>query len=400
METESGSGQSWKGIRDAGSACELIDRSVLLQWKDMRSLKRELSEFDQVRIMQHFARMLCANSQNRLYAEIVMESILIWISYSVKESQVLAFFDQLFAEEGHDQASRIFAEVALTSEVTDHDHDEILYSTGVAITCELGLAIRRREATEPGTFRNAREVADHITTYLLSVSNSSNNCIRLSLLHYFGRICSGMQDKSSFNRIMNRFGHTVLDHLFSSLFHKKSEAISLQYLLENLPYIFESEAHCQKILHETFKYYMLKKPDRFSLFIQTLSEKISEDPKYDGHEVRKVLLQHLAALFKVVAEVNHKLLAGDILVAMKHFNKEPYLQQLTEQLMITPGIRPAFREFLKHLGQNNSGRFSEHIIAHLRSPKRGRKPSFSRAENIGTLEQVSFLGSFDLAKAS
>src|SRR5690606_18318848 len=104
---------------------------------------------------------------------------------------------------------------------------------------------------------------DHIATFLLSVSNANSSCIRLSLLHYFGVCERHSEQKVCFNRIMGRFGHTVLDHLFNLLFRKRSEAVALQYLVENLPHVLEADRHAQKIVHETFKFYMLKQPERF-----------------------------------------------------------------------------------------------------------------------------------------
>src|SRR5690606_26461565 len=110
-------------------------------------------------------------------------------------------------------------------------------------------------------FPKAQALLDHIATYLLSVSNTNSSCIRLSLLHYFGVTEHGSSNKLYFNRVMSRFGHTVLDHLFALLFRKKSEAVALQYLVENLPYVLGADRHSQRIVHETFKHYMLKEPE-------------------------------------------------------------------------------------------------------------------------------------------
>ena len=398
MELGSETNKSWKGTKSVDAAFSLIDSGVIVRWKEMRSLKKDLSDEDQCRILRYFATKLCQQSHNRLASEILVESFLIWIANSIKESLIIAFFDQLFQEEGHDQACRTLVEIALTSEVAENSHDEELYSMAVALICELGIAIKEFESRTPGSFTNAHEVLDHITTYLLSVSNNNNTCIRLSLLHYFGYNSVQKSDKSAFNRVMNRFGHTVLDHLFSSLFNKKSEAISLQYLLENLPYVLESDSHCQRILHETFKYYMLKKPERFALFIQTFTENLFEH-KNTSNNARRVMLQHIGALFKVVSEVNHKVLARELLIAMQHFEGESFKIDLINQILQDTTIRPVFKELLNQLKSVDSSHFAE-TVAQFRSPRRGRKPSFSRADHIGTMGQVSFLGNLELARAS
>ncbi|NRA44688.1 MAG: hypothetical protein HRU09_07015 [Oligoflexales bacterium] len=388
----------WKDVKTVEDALLLVEAGVIIKWKEMRTLKRSLSEEDQGTVLRHFAKRLCERSNDRLACEIIVESLLIWIANAINEPLIAAFLDQLFEEENHDLACRALVEIALTSEVAENSHDEEIYSMAVALICELGIAIREYDNRYPKQFTNAKEVLDHMTTYLLSVSNNNNTCIRLSLLHYFGYICSHKPDKTSFNRIMNRFGHTVLDHLFSHLFNKKSEAISLQFLLENLPFTLEADSNCQRILHETFKYYMLKKPERFALFIQTFTDHLIQVENHDHS--KKVMMQHIGALFKVVSEVNHKTLARELLIAIQKFESCQFKDELIEHILGDRTIRPMFRDLLSQLKDSGgSNQFAE-SVAQFRSPKRGRKPSFSRANNIGTMGQVTFLGGLEIAKAS
>src|SRR5690606_9680768 len=157
-----------------------------------------------------------------------------------------------------DEACWPLVEIALSNELAEGTHDQDIFEMAVALVCELGISIQEYDRAYPGEFRRASALLDHIATYLLSVSNANSSCIRLSLLHYFGVTEHGAEQKICFNRIMSRFGHTVLDHLFNLLFRKRSEAVALQYLIENLPYVLEADRHSQKIVHETFKFYMLK----------------------------------------------------------------------------------------------------------------------------------------------
>src|SRR5690606_41340755 len=114
---------------------------------------------------------------------------------------------------------------------------------------------------------------------------------------YFGVTEHGTVNHQSFNRIMGRFGHTVLDHLFNLLFKKRSEAVALQYLLENLAFFLEADRHSQRIVHETFKFYMLKQPERFVLFIQAFTEHLAVSGE-DYDEAARVFMQHLVLLLK------------------------------------------------------------------------------------------------------
>lgn len=388
--------KQWKSTKSLEDACHLIDYGILLQWREMRSIKKIYSEDEQCEIIRHFVRRLSERHDDRLACEIIVESLLIWLAHSLNEKLIIALFEELF-KSGDQTTVKNFVEIALTNEITEGSHDEEIFSIAVAIICELGVAIAQFYNEHPLLLPEGNQMLDHITTYLLSVSNNSSNCIRLSLLHFFGYTCSKKADKTPFNRILSRFGHTALDHLFSLLFNKRSEAIALQYLVENLPFVLEADSDSQKILHETLKYYMLKKPERFALFIQTFADQMLIIPEQTS-ERNRTFLQHLGALFSVISEVNHKVLARELIIAIDKFRGiDEFHKSLIEHILADKTIRPAFKQLIEMVKVSNKG--SSALDSQFRSTKRGRKPSFARMEHIGTLGQITFLGSFELAKA-
>ncbi|MEZ4743654.1 MAG: hypothetical protein R3B45_14615 [Bdellovibrionota bacterium] len=392
---------SWKGVTSLDEVKHLIDAGILLKWREMRTLKRNFSEEDQCEIIRHMTKRLCERCDERLSSEILVESLLIWMSNAGSDALIDAFIDQMFEEPGREGAARALVEVSLTTEVVDSGgHDEAMFATAVVLICELGLSIFDFNQKNPGQWVDAKKLLDHIATYLLSVSNCNNACIRLSLLHYFGVTSSSGSEKSSFNRVMSRFGHTVLDHLFGLLFCKRSEGIALRYLLDNLPYVLEADIHSQRILHETFKYYMLKQPERFALFLHTFIDFIiSSDNAHKPH-IHRVLLQHLGALLNVVSEVNHKILGKEIMVAIYKFQGNPYRDEMMDQIAMETSIRQSFKDLLKQIRSANSFAEVEGTTAKFGSSKRGRRPSFAKVDYMGTMDQVTYLGNFDTAKAS
>ena len=308
--------------------------------------------------------------------------------------------EELFQQGNRDEAFFTLVEIAITSEISDVAHSEEIFSMAVALICELGLAIQGISAEYPDEISNPEKILGHVATYLLSVSNSSNNCIRLSLINYFGETEKGLVHKQAFNRIMGRFGHTILEHLFTLLFSKKTEAIALQYLLENIPFVLEADNHSQKILHETWKFYMLKRPERFALFLQILSEHIKKQSPQSSVISRKVFLQHLGLLLKVASEVNHKDLGREIMCSIVSFEDEPFKVELINRIVNDSNIRDTFRKLIIKL--TDSANASQVIDDHIgfRSSKRGRKPSFAKSQELGTLHQVAFLGHRHVARAS
>lgn len=400
MQLISRASASWKGIKTVDQCKNLIDYGVMLKWRDMRTLRREFTEADEKEVIRHFALRLVERRGQRLQAEILVESVMIWLANAASETLLHTFLEQLFSQPGCDEASWALVEISLTSELSENSHDTDIFEMAVALICELGLAVQEYEKNYPGEFDRAQALLDHIATYLLSVSNTNSACIRLSLVHYFGVTEYALTNKQSFNRIMSRFGHTVLDHLFTLLFRKRSEAVALQFLLENLPYVLLADRHSQKIVHETFKYYMLKQPERFSLFVQAFSDDLVANRSMGFEESRRVFLQHLAAMLKVASDVNHKQLGREFITAILKFDQDAFCHELLAALGNEVEIRPVFIELIAQLQSGNEIEESDLAVAQFRSSKRGRKPSFARAEGLGTMHQVHYLGGIEIQKAS
>lgn len=393
----------WRGIKTIEQAKQLVDFGVILTWKDMKTLTKVFTDAQQQDLMRHMAVRLGERTADRLSEEILIETLLIWMANGASEHVLQAFLEELLLQSNNFEACSTLVDVAITAEIADLGHQEELFAMAVALICELGLAIHGIKQRYPQEFLSSDKLLGNIATYLLSVSNSSNNCIRLSLVHYFGVMEQGSVNKSGFNRIMSRFGHTVLEHLFTLLFNKKTEAVSLQYLLENIPFVLEADNHSQKILHETFKFYMLKKPERFALFVQTFSKHLQSLPKPQWQLSSRVFMQHLAVLLKVASEVNHKELGRELMCGIAVFEDSADRRDIVQAILADSTIRTTFHDFIRksvqttHTTPSNVSSFEE---ASFRSSKRGRKPSFAKAGALKTMEQVNFLGNQQIAKAS
>lgn len=399
METMSEAISSWKDCKGLDDAKGLIDQGSLLSWKDVRGLKKSLSNDEQIEFVQYVAVTLAERVESRLPEEILIESLLIYLANSQSEEILNSFLEELVQQPNAVQACELMVELSIAAEISDTEHYEDIFSMAVALTCELGNLLQHMKKQD-SSYMNFDKILDHISTYLLSVSNSNNNCIRLSLVHYFGAIEAGSAHKPGFNRIMSRFGHTVLEHLFSLLFNKKTEGVALQFLLDCTPYILEGDNQCQKILHETWKYYMLKKPERFSLFIQTLTTNLLARPRSETAIAQKMFLQHLGVLLKIVSEVNHKKLGREIMWSMGMFKDEPFRNDLLGILSKDKGVREAFRTVLLKLMNSDDVEKVLDDADGFRSSKRGRKPSFAKSDRTKPIYQATFLGHQSVARAS
>ncbi len=392
---------SWKSMARLDDAKHLVDLGILLTWKDFKHLQKSLKGEEMIELVTYCAARLAERVDSRLPAEILTESLLIIFANMEDESTLVAFLSELLQQPNRAMACSMLVELAITADVSDSDRAEEIFAIAVALICELGTMIRMMIQENPEEFGDAgQKLLDHISTYLSSVSNSSDNCIRLSLLNYFGALEQGRTHKTGFNRIMGRFGHTILEHLFILLFNKKTESVALQYLLENVPYILEADDHAQTILQETWKHYLLKKPERFALFIQALGSHLLAMPDDVSRQARRTFLQHLIMLVKKVAEVDHKELGRQLLGAMAGFQNEPYFKQIVGRLGRDMTLRESFRNLVMKMCEASGPSNVVSNAEGFRSSKRGRRPSFAKSDKTRIIYQIRFLGQFNSAKAS
>lgn len=391
---------NWKEVDSLDAAKQMVDYGVILRWSEVKRLTKVMNAEEQKQFMGHIANRFSEEHESRLPEEIMVESLLNWLVHAKDESSLQAFLEAMLEHPNRSEACTKLVEIALTTEISESEHDDDMFAMAVSLICELGLALKYFGSEYPEHFKNPEAIFGHISTYLLSVSNTNNSCIRLSLLNYFGSTEQGMSTKIGFNKIMGRFGHTVLDQLFYLLFKKKTEAVALQYLLDNIPYILEGDRHSQRIVHETFKFYMLKKPERFGLFIQTFTKHLKTLEHVQYQEARKVFMQHLGALLQVVNEVNHKPLAREIICAMSDLRFDPNCLKIAAEMSKEPSIRPLFKELLHEIAFGEDMKKIIDSTSRFVDSKRGRKPSFQKAGEILTISQVQFLGAATSLKAS
>jgi hypothetical protein len=386
---------SWREVADIRSAKNGIDMGYLLDWSDARHLCKVLDDSSQVDFVKHITERLGERCSDRLSSEILIETLLVFLTFSAKESHLVPFIEALINQVEFEAASRVFVEVSLSTEFEDEDRQIEARSTAVALICELGFCVQQIEDESPGHLERGKALLDHITTYLLSVGNTSIQSVRLSLMRYFCHSEYGMSGKTGFTKIMSRFGHTMFDTLFQHLFNKKSEGIALQFLLDNLPTALEATGDSQIILHETFKQYMLKYPERFSLFMHEMAERVLSLNPPDGGQfcaAAESYYKHLIALYKVTSDLDHRNLGREVLSEILRLEKYPGANPFSSELATSPQIRRMFRDMVVSQRRETNNKERIVIISQFRVSKRGRKPTLNKKLDAGFLEQVMLLG--------
>ncbi len=393
----------WKGIVSLEEACQLIDTGILLSWRDMRHIKKALSASDQIEIVRHAALRLSERYRDRFASELLVESLLVFIANQVNEEMISVFVDEVMNDPDRLEMIHGFATLALSLEMTEERRKDDCFSISVAIISEMGLRLHVGFRQDPEELKGAEVILESISTMLYSVSNANSPRTRLHLVHYFGIMAGLGEPVVKLNRVMNRFGYTVLDALFDQLFDKKTEAIALQFVVDNVPFLLLAGDEGQSIFAEILKNYLYKQPERFSLFLDVFSEILARREQVlvaDGHEVKITWLKHLGQLFQLANEIDHNLLAKEIILAICKFEDLPFGRELLSRITKFHGVRPLFKEVATKLQSSSNKEMLFESYAQFRSKKRGRRPSFSKTDSINTLGQIVFLGDSGRLKAS
>lgn len=388
---------SWKNVTEITSAKKLVDMGYLLPWNEGRSITKVLGDDGCSELVKYIATRLGDRFSDRLAAEILVESLYAILTAASSEKIMIAFLEELFNSDQFENVTRHLVEISLGGEVADDELSKAVVSAAVALICEIGLNIQRVEEEDPGRIEKGKALSDHIAAYLLSVSNTNVQAVRLSLLRYFSQIEYGQTNKTNYTRLMGRFGHSIMEALFQQLFVKKSERIAVQFLLENLPCALEAGNDTQKILHETFKQHMFKESERFCLFMHELgSHLISISQENTLCHAAESYARHLIALFKVTSDLGHKELGREVLQEIHKFSTFGDIKQWIKSLETSAEIRRTFRDLaldyrVKVVESGKGGK----VISQFRMSKRGRKPSLSKGD-FGFLEQVTTLGEYEV----
>ena len=391
--------RSWARITSLQDALMLIERGIVLQRKDVRRVIARFDPAEHDAIIEHFAVTFCNNVSSWSMAERTVESLLVWLTWSSDDRAVRVFIAKLCSQENFRRSCWVLIEVALSDNTSQLEHGERLFATSVSFICELGRSLHGEEGE--GKIASQDLLWNHLSTWLLSLSSINSSAIRLSLLSYFGSMSYTETGKTFFNRIMRRFGYTVLDHLFFLLFNRKSEAMALEYMLHNLPWVLGGDYFTQKIMRSIFQHYMYRHPERSLLFLRTFTDELlARPPATDAtkrklqNEIEQSLLRHLASLYLVVAEINQRALVPEFIEVLDGFRgHEAFLPTLTT-LQNYEGLKPYFRSWLIFTVRDDIK-----IFAPKPTRKRGRRPSFARTKSsLSTLGMVAFLGNNEVTR--
>ena len=388
----------WKDITKLEQVYALIDLGVLIKHKEIVAMRKTFEVKDQELILGYFTERFAERYQDRDAAEIVLESIIRWLALTTDDKLIIVFLKTIFEHPDCVKIIKAFPGLCLSLELAEKKNIEQIYDLSVFIIAQMGIQINYLGSVYPKQFKNHIKIVNHISTYMLSVGNANSFTTRLCLLNYFATIDIRRGLELNFNKIMGRFGSTLLNQLFSCLEHKKLQCFALNYLIKNLPSILLTGDSCQGTLHEVLRFNMLKYPLQFSLFIKIFSADLKGDllndiPVQLHEKLIENYLKHLALLFGVISKVDQHNLIREILLALFDFDYHPHFKQIIDQLQYSVILRPYYRNLIKYLIRAEDKRKYLESSPKFNRHKKGRKPSL-RNEKCSDFELMFVLGRY------
>lgn len=247
-------------------------------------------------------------------------------------------------------------------ELSDSKNKTSIGQALLLLVTEFGLMIAERAGQSLLDSQGAGRVVDYVTTNLLARSNINNNAVRVSLLHYLSKCPLNVNATSQLNRVISRFGQSLLDDLLSAFFEQKKRGnAAFFFLAEHLSTFFSAAPALAEMSHSVLRHYMLKHPDEFPSFMASYSEWVSKE-----HHNLSMTAQHIALLIRAAAEVSQKHLAESLCVVLqKHLklfsdvSKELLQDELITIESILKGTKQQKNRIIEDILKNLNGMFGD-----------------------------------------
>lgn len=207
--------------------------------------------------------------------------------------------------------------------------------TALVMLTEMGLALAARDGKSK-LDPDVEAVVEYITSSLLARSNITDTSMRLSLIHFLSRRPVNANSSKQLTRIINRFGHTLLEDLTQACFEdKKRSNAAFYFLVQHLNVFFIASPTLAEMSIDVLRHTMLRFPEEFPSFLSSYCKLVDREPlnlsittrcvtillqsaievgrKSLAQSLSAILLEHLAQ-FKTISLDMHRAQVNDCLI--------------------------------------------------------------------------------------
>jgi hypothetical protein len=193
-----------------------------------------------------------------------------------------------------------------------------LAETCLVLLTEYGLMLANHQGRSSLDHKGVSSVVEYISTSLLARSNINSTAMRISLVHFLAHCGEKKHATLQLNRVISRFGHSLLEDLLRAFFDdKKKGNAAFFFLVEHLQYFFSASAALANMSHDVLKHHMLKYPNEFPSFLASYSDWAPQDTESSVLSTR-----HISLLYRAAIDVYQRPLAEALgRVLLKHLGK-------------------------------------------------------------------------------
>lgn len=394
--------KNWQSVSCVDDAFLLIDIGRVITSRDMDVLIKVMNPDDENKVISYFAERLAERYRDRDAAEIILESVLLWLAVRPKEASVIIFLQKILEHPERMEVIEAFPHLCMNLELVERQKKQDIFDISVFLMAQMGLQINHLAEVYPEEFSRHLSIIAQISAIMVSMSNISSFRARLSLFNYFGILELQSGRENHFKKLMDRFGSTLVNQIFHDLFETKTEAYALAYLMDNLPYVLMGSDTTQRSLQNVLRFNLLKHPLKFSLFLKVFTPHLlSELAKYSGEKQNLTLqnyLKHLTILLNVISQIDQPRLSKEILLSMcschAHISGRTFVRHITQ----SGDIRLFYRELLSKLISAKDSRQYLESLSKFRHNQRQPVKAFVRLE-VGVFDQIYTLGQSHRASA-
>lgn len=387
----------WKEVTSYEDTFYLIDVGVVLKSRDLHHLNKTLlreSSHDNQMVIEYFADRFIERYKNRESAEILIESLLLWLIRSMDEIHVVAFLQKILEHPSRNDIIYELPNLLLSLDFVNRKYREDAFDISVFLITQVGIQLKYFGRLFPDEFGDVDDLIAHINAFMSSISNSSSHRVRQCLLNYFVIMHDDTEpDNKWLKRIMSRFGTTLFYELFSQLFETKTQVYAFQYFVDNLPYILKyDDGEIQTTIHEILRFNMLKYPEKFAQFLQAYGPALAATIDRHSQAAQAIIAQnyfkHMAMLLVMVSQVDHLDLSKELLISLCLFRDFEFSEPMLNDLKMAPQMKPFYRTVLAGM-IHHPGMERAYIerLSRFRCRKRGRKSKIQQ-QKLSIFQQV------------
>jgi hypothetical protein len=181
-------------------------------------------------------------------------------------------------------------------EINSKNHKIPLAQCALVLLTEFGLHIADSSGKNTLPPKELSHIVEFITTSLLARSNINHSAVRVALVHYLASFPISHKSSLQLNRVISRFGQTLLDELLRAFFEDKRKGnAAFFYLVEHLNCFFSSSPALAEMSHGTLKHYMFKYSEDFHLFLESYVECMKKSLEVSMNATKHITLLALAS---------------------------------------------------------------------------------------------------------